>query len=230
MIMSTPGTYRLPDDRVIEISPSDFRVSEYWFGGLQFHGRLVEGGFQFGPTGTVENMMTMAASAARTEVGAAQSGSVSILEGVDFPGSGETLAVPFWTGPYHEIYAPHLDLDRFSDWLEMFDLRDAEDGIVLAPRSSRVRIENLHVQVDIDDLGTLEIRPITASSISAVPRWTGTSVSGGELFSHRFHEDDDGVYVLVTASAVCTVYPTDGRPLTHQARLDALERLLVAID
>lgn len=228
--MAQAASYRLPDGSLVEITPESYVVADRWFGRFQFYGHGTEGGFQFGPAGTVEHLMSIRPASSFTDVRGLQSGMVKLAVGDGSSEFEEQLSISLWSGPHHDLYTPHLDPDRFVSWVDLFDLEDDSDGIVAVPREpERIRLENLDVQVDVSGVGTMEIRPISANSLSILPKWTGTVVSGGELFSAAFHDDDPGVYVLAGDSAISTIYPTDGRPLDDPQRLEALAQVSVSI-
>jgi len=63
------------------------------------------------------------------------------------------------------------------------------------------------VALSIDQIGVLEVTPLTAETIDQLPTWQGTQVDGGQLYGGRF--TDDAAY-LTLVTDTCRVLAMPG--------------------
>ncbi|MFC6087066.1 hypothetical protein [Sphaerisporangium aureirubrum] len=89
-----------------------------------------------------------------------------------------------WIGPHHEIYTfvPGLNVpfEVFMGQLSVFDIRDAPEGVVLAPRlGSRVRLSSMLAFNTLDGVCSVQVNPVAEMP---APGGTGKRVRGGALW------------------------------------------------
>ncbi|MEO3808039.1 hypothetical protein ABGB17_03460 [Sphaerisporangium sp. B11E5] len=98
------------------------------------------------------------------------------------PANGGTTML--WIGPHHEVYTyvPGLNVpfEAFMAQLAPFDVRDAPDGVVLAPRAgSSTRLANLLAFNTLEGVCSVQVNP--AAELPA-PGGPGKRVRGGALW------------------------------------------------
>ncbi|GAA0411926.1 hypothetical protein Acor_15900 [Acrocarpospora corrugata] len=89
-----------------------------------------------------------------------------------------------WIGPHHEVYTfipgVNVPFEAFMGHLAGFDIQDAPDGVVLAPRlGARVRLGNMLAVNTLDGVCSVQVNPV-----GDLPRpgGTGKRVRGGALW------------------------------------------------
>ena len=96
-------------------------------------------------------------------------------------------------------------------------------GVVLNPDDECEFTTAPRVALDLDQIGVLEITPLTAEVIDQLPTWQGSTVAGGQLYGGRF--TDDAPY-LTLVTPTCRVLALPGA----QADEDHIANILSSLE
>ncbi len=132
-----------------------------------------------------------------------------------------------WIGPHHEVYTfvqgTNVPFEAFIGLLAAFDVRDAPDGVVLAPRlGARVRLDGLLAVNSLEGVCSIQVNPAGALP---TPGGTGKRVRGGALWKRDERADDGRVLrsaVLVNTSTTTILTARDADDPRFAAVADAL--------
>jgi hypothetical protein len=107
--------------------------------------------------------------------------------------------VPFYGG----------DVANLMGVLDLISLEETDTGLVLVPRDDRIRYERSpELTKTIPGVGLLVMSQLTRQVTRDLPRWSGTTVPGGELFVDEVPGAGQRYYVLVSPTARTTIMPS----------------------
>lgn len=136
------------------------------------------------------------------------------------------LRLGVWEGKSYSVHA-HLYGGQSTDLIDLFTrFTIVEDalGIRLQPRTPSRESPQREPMIlkEVPNIGLLDVVALTTQVARTLPRWTGTPVRGGELFTDQVPERG-AYYVLVGQSARTVVMPTSD--CNHEAVIGGLETL-----
>jgi hypothetical protein len=138
------------------------------------------------------------------------------------------LRLGVWEGVRYSVHAALVggtsnDLVRL---FSHFTIVETPRGITLEPVSSSVtrHVHEPSLLKEVEGIGLLDIVALTTSESQRLPRWRGTQVTGGELFTDQ-PETGARYYVLVSRTSRTLVLP--GGDCDHSAVLAGLAHLRV---
>jgi hypothetical protein len=136
------------------------------------------------------------------------------------------LRLGVWEGERYSIHA-HLYGGQSTDLIDLFTrftILEDEIGIQLRPRTPSAESHQREPMVlkEVPNIGLLDVMALTTQVARTLPRWMGTPVRGGELFTDQVPERGN-YYVLVSQSARTVVMPTSD--CNHEAVIAGLETL-----
>ena len=116
-----------------------------------------------------------------------------------------------WEGQTWSVYTPFYggDVANLMGVLDLLSLEETNTGLMLVPRDDRIRYERSpELTKMIPGVGLLVMSQLTKQVARELPRWSGTTVPGGELFVDEVPGAGQRYYVLVSPSAKVTIMPT----------------------
>jgi hypothetical protein len=137
------------------------------------------------------------------------------------------LRLGVWEGQRYSVHS-HVYGRESSDVVDLFSrfqITEMPHGIRLEPLSSVAAHANEpSILKELPSIGLLDVAALTTTETRRLPKWAGTKVSGGELFTDKMR-GRDRYYVLVSGTARTLVMPRSG--CDHTKVLHHLERLQV---
>jgi len=104
--------------------------------------------------------------------------------------------------------------------LSAIDPQHNELGAFIGPNNRVDFATAPTVVLDVEQLGVLEMFPLTAEVNALLPEWSGTAVAGGELFAASMSRNLNYL-ILVTPTARVNILPNEGASLDTVATLAA---------
>jgi hypothetical protein len=121
-----------------------------------------------------------------------------------------------WIGPHHEVYTfvpgTNVPFEVFIGHLSVFDIHDAPEGVVLAPRpGARVRLGDMLAVNSLEGVCSIQVNP--AGSLPT-PGGTGKRVRGGALWKRDERAADgrvlrSAILVNTTTTTILTAREAD---------------------
>jgi hypothetical protein len=137
-----------------------------------------------------------------------------------------------WIGPHHEVYTfiagVNVPFEAFMGQLAGFDIQDAPDGVVLAPRlGSRVRLTNMLAFNTLEGVCSVQVNP---AADMPVPGGSGKRVRGGALWKVDQRSADGGVLrsaILVNDTTTTTLVARQADDPRFAAVADSIKCRLI---
>jgi hypothetical protein len=137
-------------------------------------------------------------------------GSLRVGRALDERGRVDFL-VSVWEGQAWSVYTPFYggDVANLMGVLDLLSLEETDSGLVLVPLDDRIRYERSpELTKMIPGVGLLVMSQLTRQVARDLPRWSGTTVPGGELFVDEVPGAGQRYYVLVSPTARATIMPS----------------------
>jgi hypothetical protein len=137
-------------------------------------------------------------------------GSLRVGRALDGRGRVDFL-IGVWEGRAWSVYTPFYrgDVANLMGVLDLLSLDETDTGLVLVPRDSGIRYERSpELTKMIPGVGLLVMSQLTRRVARELPRWSGTTVPGGELFVDEVPGAGQRYYVLVSPTTRATIMPS----------------------
>jgi hypothetical protein len=139
------------------------------------------------------------------------------------------LRLGVWEGDWFSLHA-HLYGGQSLDLVDLFNrfvISESPLGIRIEPQSpsAETHFKEPSLLKEVPGIGLLDVEALTTRVARALPRWKGTEVRGGELFTDQA-EGRSRYYVLVSDSARTLVMPPSD--CDHSTVVAGLETLHVS--
>jgi hypothetical protein len=225
-----PASCLAADGAVVAIAAAGAAAStDQWFGSFEWRLGDRRFGFQHGPTGTVDNLMSPFGDFGWRESYSFGGGTLEI----GCLASSSTSALVLWTNGFHELYyyadEPVGEAAAAAmKVLDLFNLSDDTSGVTARPRPTTRAQTYGHVMTrTIPGVGLCTVLP-KEQALQMVPSWPGARVRHGELYANHSHHAERRSFHLVTQSAFTTVQIPEGEELANPTRVQALEDMDVS--
>lgn len=119
-----------------------------------------------------------------------------------------------WIGKQYSLKASVLSITTqgMLNLLEQLSIIEDAEGISLIARpefSARFPLAGHPPEITqpLDQVGLLEVIPLTPAIVSSLPRWKGLPVPGGELFREDGEDDADTTFLKIGTTTQMRLYP-----------------------
>ncbi len=204
---------RTPDGRTLTVdgSPQPFTMGwSYMIWAQSDNGALR---FHTGAAGSRELIARHLGEYERFTVREVSWNGARLVSHEDLENGGTTM---LWIGPHHEVYTfvpgTNVPFEVFIGYLSLFDIQDAPEGVVLAPRpGARVRLGDLLAVNSLEGVCSIQVNP--AGSLPT-PGGSGKRVRGGALWKRDERAADgrvlrSAILVNATTTAILTAREAD---------------------